>query len=324
MEKALKRECNHQCAALLIYKLVMVAVVVVSMLVMVLTQLIRQLPALEDTDEILELIMDLTLQAAGSGWGYLIAIGIGIPAILLWKKPRFFGQEILKKGRPLGIGSFVLILSLFMSGQLASQLGITIMDGMFGLLGKSVSEYMQSAGVSMDSMSMWLYVGLGAPIFEEILFRGLLMRSLEPYGKKMAILVSALLFGFYHGNPVQAPYAALVGLVLGYVAMEHNIIWAMVLHMFNNLIYADTIPRLIQNLPVNFQNAVVIGLLVVFALTAAILLIVKRRQVLTYLKEDRIQPWQYNGAFLSPVLLILVGVCLFDMVSFISMMLIAS
>jgi membrane protease YdiL (CAAX protease family) len=139
----------------------------------------------------------------------------------------------------------------------------------------------------------------------------------------MAIFVSALLFGFYHGNPVQAPYAALVGMVLGYVAMEHNIIWAMVLHMFNNLIFADTIPRLLQNLPVNFQNAVVIGLLVVFALTAAILLIVKRWQVLTYLKEDRIQPWQYNGAFLSPVLLVLVAVCVMDMVSFLGLMLIS-
>lgn len=322
MEKALKRECNQQCAALLIYKLIMTVVVTVTMLVIVLTDLFTQLPYLTDPDEMMTYMMDGVAQAASSGWGYLIAIVIGLAGILLWKKPRFFRQEILKKGRPMGVGTFFLILSLFMSAQLASQLGIVIMDGLFGFLGKSVSEFMQTAGVSTDSLSMLLYVGLGAPIFEEILFRGILMRSLEPYGKKMAIFVSALLFGFYHGNPVQAPYAALVGMVLGYVAMEHNIIWAMVLHMFNNLIFADTIPRLLQNLPVNFQNAVVIGLLVVFALTAAILLIVKRRQVLTYLKEDRIQPWQYNGAFLSPVLLVLVAVCVMDMVAFIGMILI--
>lgn len=322
MEKALQRECNHQCAALLIYKIIMTVAVIVTMIVFTVVHLFSRLDSFTDTDEIMKYTMEVVVQAAGSGWGYLIAIVIGIAGILLWKKPRFFHQEILKKGRPMRVDTFFLILSLFMSAQLVSQLGIVIMDGIFGLLGKSVSEFLQTAGVSTDSLSMLLYVGLGAPIFEEILFRGLLIRSLEPYGKKMAIFVSALLFGFYHGNPVQTPYAALVGMVLGYVAMEHNIIWAMVLHMFNNLIFADTIPRLIQDLSVNFQNAVVIGLLVVFALTAAILLIVKRRQVLTYLKEDRIQPWQYNGAFLSPVLLVLVAVCVMDMVSFIGMMLI--
>ena len=36
----------------------------------------------------------------------------------------------------------------------------------------------------------------------------------------------------------------MVGLVLGYTAVKYNIVWAMVLHMVNNLILGDTIPRL--------------------------------------------------------------------------------
>ena len=83
MEKALKRECNQQCAALLIYKLIMTVVVTVTMLVIVLTDLFTQLPYLTDPDEMMTYMMDGVAQAASSGWGYLIAIVIGLAAIVM-------------------------------------------------------------------------------------------------------------------------------------------------------------------------------------------------------------------------------------------------
>ena len=56
---------------------------------------------------------------------------------------------------------------------------------------------------------------------------------------------------------------------------------------------------------------------------AAVLLIVKRRQLVTHLKKDPIMPWQFNGAFLSPLLLVLVGSCVGDMLLFMLMVAIA-
>ena len=325
MEKAFRRVCNHQGAALLIYKMIMNTAVTIAMLVGaigIITDML--LSGEQDVEAFLNGLTDALVNSAGSGWGYLLAIMIGTLGILLWKKPRFFRREILQQGKPMKFGSFVLILCLFMSAQLISQLGLLIMDFILGFFGKSMSAYLESAGgVSTDQLSMWLYAGLGAPIFEELLFRGLVMRSMEPYGKRISILLSALLFGFYHGNPIQAPFAFLVGLVLGYVAMEYNIIWAMVLHMFNNLIFADAIPRLLQNLPIIAQNWILYSLLAVFAIVAAVILIVKRHGVLGWLKKDAIQPWQYNAAFLSPLVLILVGSCVADMVLFMLMVLIA-
>jgi len=38
-----------------------------------------------------------------------------------------------------------------------------------------------------------------APIVEEFLFRGILYRALAPFGARPYILVSALLFGLFHG-----------------------------------------------------------------------------------------------------------------------------
>lgn len=325
MEKELRKECNKQGIALFVYKMIMSAAVVVVMLGGTIGYLIDQLLSGEqNVERLMEGFLQRISQNASSGWGYLLAIVIGLVILLIWKKPAFFRREILKKGRPLGVGSFFTILCLFMGAQLASQLGMIVMDSILGVFGKSITEAMEStASVSTGDFSMWLYVGLGAPIFEEILFRGLLMRSLEPYGKRLSILVSALLFGFYHGNPVQAPYAALVGMVLGYVAMEHNIVWAMVLHMFNNLIFADTFPRLLQNLPLGVQDVIMYAVMIAFALVAVVLLIVKRRQVVDTVRKDVIRPWQYNGAFLSPMLLVVIGSCVADMALFMLMMLIA-
>ena len=304
--------------ALLIYKLMMnVAVSIVAIVTVAMYLFSGSGLEILQSD-----LLDLFTRC--SGWGYLLAIAAGMLSLLLWKKPSFFEAQIMKKGRPMTLSSFLIMFCLFMSAQLISQLGLKVMDGIFGIFGLSMSEYMSSVGVSTDGLSMLLYVGLGAPIFEEILFRGLVLRTLEPYGKRLAILVSALLFGFFHGNPVQGPYAAIVGLVLGYVTLEYNILWAMLLHMFNNLIFADSLPRMLQCLPTQISDGIIYGIMIVFALCAVVLLLVKHRQVVDAVRKDPIQPWQYDGAFTSPMLLVLIGFCVVDMVVFLGMMILSS
>ena len=58
-----------------------------------------------------------------------------------------------------------------------------------------------------------------APIFEEIVFRGILQKGLINKGWEptKAIWVSAIVFGFVHGNPWQFVGAVLLGYVLGLV-----------------------------------------------------------------------------------------------------------
>ena len=314
MEKALRKECNRQGMALLVYKLIMNVAVTAVLLIGAIGYVIELMAdPFMDADMLMEGLMDYLAQAGSSGWGYLLAIAIGMTLLLIWKKPDYFRHELMKRGRPMKVSSFFIILCLFMSAQLVAQIGMIVMDAILGIWDLSMSEYMESAGVSTDGFSMLLYVGLGAPIFEEILFRGLVMRSLEPYGKRMSIFVSALLFGFYHGNPVQTPYAFMVGLVLGYVAMEYNILWAMVLHMFNNLIFADSFTRLVNCLPGMWQEVVAYGVMFGFALLAVVMLVIKRRQVVDTIQKDIIQPWQYNGAFTSPLMLAVYGWSLLDM-----------
>jgi membrane protease YdiL (CAAX protease family) len=74
-----------------------------------------------------------------------------------------------------------------------------------------------SLGVTM----LILIVGIGAPVVEEIFYRGLLQRSLERrFGVWPAILGSALLFGVSHFQLLQLPALVLFGIVLGLLAQR--------------------------------------------------------------------------------------------------------
>jgi membrane protease YdiL (CAAX protease family) len=72
-----------------------------------------------------------------------------------------------------------------------------------------------SLGVAM----LILIVGIGAPIVEEIFYRGLLQRSLERrFGVWTGILGSAVLFGVSHFQLLQLPALVMFGVVLGVLA----------------------------------------------------------------------------------------------------------
>ncbi|MEM9296771.1 MAG: type II CAAX endopeptidase family protein [Bacteroidota bacterium] len=76
-----------------------------------------------------------------------------------------------------------------------------------------------------------------APLSEEFLFRGCLLRTMITKHKKWtSILVSAVLFGFFHINPGQIPYAFFIGLVLGWLYYKTSSVWLCIIaHMINNM-----------------------------------------------------------------------------------------
>lgn len=80
-----------------------------------------------------------------------------------------------------------------------------------------------------------IFTAFIAPVFEEIIYRHLLLRSLKPIGDTPAIILSALVFGLAHGNFDQFAYAFLSGIIFGLVAVRYDtIIPGMVLHLINN------------------------------------------------------------------------------------------
>ena len=240
-----------------------------------------------------------------SGWGYLLAIAIGFAILLLWKKPQFTFGTIWQKNRPMKAGGFFQILSIFLSAQLIFILLAMLTNWLLHQAGFTTSS---ESALDYDGLSMFLYVGVGAPISEEILFRGLVLRSMQPYGKKFAIFASALLFGLFHGNLSQTPFAFCVGLVLGYVTVEHNIGWAMVLHMFNNLIISDAGDRLSRLIPGGIVDWIVLGIIALFTVIAVVTLIVQRKKIKAYLKSNRDDPYCAKAFWSAPGIIVLVSI----------------
>ena len=247
-----------------------------------------------------------------NGWGYLLTIFTGLIALRLWKGKGFCYQTLWTRGRPMRFGSFMALLCLFISGQSLFQVLASIQESILNVFGLSALESVQSATMDFDSLTMFLYAAVGAPIMEEIIFRGLVLRHLEPYGKSFAIIMSAFAFGIFHGNIVQIPYAFLVGLVLGYVAIEYNIVWAMVLHMINNLVLGDLIGRV---LPEMAGNVLISLIIMSCSLAGAVLLLTQQKDIREYFRANPIRDRDAGNFFSAPGMVALELFVLFSVAS---------
>lgn len=85
----------------------------------------------------------------------------------------------------------------------------------------------------------WGYaaVGLLAPVAEELVFRGAVLRELLSWHRQpwVGIAVSSLIFALVHGNPAQMPHAFIVGLLLGWMYYRTgSIVPCVAFHWVNN------------------------------------------------------------------------------------------
>ena len=92
-------------------------------------------------------------------------------------------------------------------------------------------------GMIMKERLGYFVVGLLAPLAEELVFRGAILRALLRWHKNawVGIPISAVLFAIIHMNPAQMPHAFLVGLLLGWMYYRtDSIVPGVVFHWVNN------------------------------------------------------------------------------------------
>lgn len=122
---------------------------------------------------------------------------------------------------------------------IGSALGLNILLAVLGVT-NGAESYQQ---VAMRQYGAWLPLGLLcygviAPLAEELVFRGIIYHELRGILKMpSAMIVSAALFGVYHGNVVQGLYAFFMGLLMVY-AYEYfgDFRVAAAMHMGANLL----------------------------------------------------------------------------------------
>ena len=221
-----------------------------------------------------------------NAWGYVWAVGIAMLFLFMWKDGSFWKKKVFARKSRMSVGLFLVLLCVCMAIQFINGFWITGLEWFMNLFDKSLIETLESVSGSSDSFSMFLYASILAPITEELIFRGYIQGSLERFGRKFAILCSAFLFGIFHGNLVQTPYAFLAGLLLGYVAAEYHIIWSVAIHMFNNLVLADLLSRATADLPVEIADAISMILLGAATLVTGIYMLVKHKAIVRYIRGE--------------------------------------
>lgn len=248
-------------------------------------------------DTMMEVMMERMLT---NFWGYLLAIAIGFLILLLWKGKNFWRQQIWAKEQTMTGKTFGMLLVLVIACQAVTQILTPLQEWLLNQFGLSAMAALESATITGDSLSMFLYVSFVGPFAEEILFRGLILRSLKPYGKQFAIFVSSLLFALFHGNVIQIPYAFLVGLLLAYVTVEYSITWAILLHIFNNFVLADLMSRLAEFLPPYVGEGILLLLIACAAIGAVIIGICRRKEIAAYAKENTLGDAPMRGFVKAP------------------------
>lgn len=118
-------------------------------------------------------------------------------------------------------------------------------------------DYFQTG---QSTMLVLLYTCILAPITEELLFRGFLLKSLSVVSTRFGVIVTALLFGLMHGNVQQGILGVLVGLFLGKIVIRHNSLTPSILvHIALNT-SSTLISVLLALLPENIGNVAILPL----------------------------------------------------------------
>ena len=138
--------------------------------------------------------------------------------------------------RDVGIGVFGGVVSLAVAAALAGL--STLMFGDFtSAAGDMAAELSDSAGRPVVVLFAFM-LAFGAPVVEELAFRGLVFAGLRKHGFRpwITIALSALVFALFHFEPARILVVGGVGLVLGFLRWRTGSLGAgMVAHCVNNL-----------------------------------------------------------------------------------------
>ena len=157
-------------------------------------------------------------------------IGVVTIVIFLWTRYAELSPKWLRT-RPWAVLAWSVVASM---GALIPS--IWIQEQMPELPNFAEQEF----GTIMATPWGYLVIGLLAPLSEEIVMRGAILKELlksEKLGVWPAITISALMFALIHMNPAQMPHAFLIGLLLGWMYWHTgSILPGVAYHWANNSI----------------------------------------------------------------------------------------
>ena len=236
-----------------------------------------------------------------SGMYMIIAVVIAFIPILILRKKEFFKYDLKVKESSINLKTIFTWIIVMLGVNFLSGYISVLIEYILNFIGYTSMPSMEVLETS-TTISMFAYTCVIAPVIEEFIYRGAILRYLENYGAKFAIMASSILFGFMHGNIVQIPATILIGIVFGFVAKKYSIKISILLHMINN-IFAEGYNYLI-NFDGAISNIVIIVDIVIFI--SFIIIVIKNKKALKgWSRNNRIEKGTLRYFFTSIVIILL-------------------
>ena len=155
---------------------------------------------------------------------------------------------------------------LFILGAVAA-LCFNIMFALLGITGSS-GEYAQVAQKQF-ALPLWTGIflyGVISPFTEEVVFRGIVYNRMDRlFGRTIAIIGSALLFGAYHGNIVQTLYGFILGVLIAVLYERYgSFLVPVLIHSAANIVvYIVSSNIILQQKFMNWTGCIACGILAI-------------------------------------------------------------
>jgi uncharacterized protein len=180
-----------------------------------------------------------TLDASEAVLGTLVAIVVGNLFVLglYFARRRIRWADVLHPGRAsVGATVGVLLGPLLLVTPAVFMLAIGLDDVVESFIPMSDAQRSLFEEMFRGGYASFLLLVIAAPVFEELVFRGVVLRGLlarTPPG--VAIALSAVVFGAAHLNWQQFATATLLGLPLGWLYWRFRSTWpGILLHAMHN------------------------------------------------------------------------------------------
>lgn len=168
------------------------------------------------------------------------SLSAGLPQIGLLTVAIIFSRRI-------GLKNAAGIRKIGVTPGLAMPVAALLTLAAFAPLALAFSALMEKTGykgmlIELPDGGVWqkilsaAIISILPAICEELIFRGLVLRSLLVRGEMFAVLISSAAFSLFHGNPDQTLYQFALGFIMAYAVIRSgSIISAMVIHFASNL-----------------------------------------------------------------------------------------
>lgn len=193
---------------------------------------------------ILVLVLQIFSTEFANEYGMVISYPIMFIPAMLYASAKSRFDENFTVGYKMDSNNFGSFTGLQMAAivTVATIATAFMTDAISGLM-PPMPEWLESTMEQLLKAPLWITlisVSVFAPVFEEWLCRGVVLRGLlAKNSPKTAIIVSAVFFAVIHFNPWQAIPAFILGLLFGYVYYKTGSLkLTMLMHCANNTLAA--------------------------------------------------------------------------------------